>query len=135
MKTFLIFILISFSYPIATFAQSPANMEQKEKKIESLYIAYISRELKLTETEAQKFWPIHTEYDNELRSSAKDLPELDRQQLVLNIKKKYQTRFAKVIGAERTDNFFKTDAEFRKRLLERVRKDKQQKGNKMRRPQ
>lgn len=135
MKSFLLFILLSFTYPVVTFAQPPADMEQKEKKIESLYIAYISRELKLTESEAQKFWPIHTEYDSELRSSSKDLPELERQQLVLNIKKKYQPRFAKVIGADRTDNFFKTDAEFRKRLLERLRKAKQPKGDKMRRPQ
>ena len=120
---------------MATFAQPPANMEQKENKIESLYIAYISKELKLTEVEAQKFWPIHTEYDNELRASSKDLPELERQQLILNIKKKYQPRFSKVLGQERTDNFFKTDAEFRKRLLERVRKSKQQRGDKPRRPQ
>ena len=120
---------------MATFAQPRANMEQQENKIESLYIAYISKELKLTEVEAQKFWPIHTEYDNELRASSKDLPELERQQLILNIKKKYQPRFSKVLGQERTDNFFKTDAEFRKRLLERVRKSKQQRGDKPRRPQ
>ena len=128
-------MLLFVSFPIAAFAQPPANMEQKEKKIESLYIAYISKELKLTEIEAQKFWPIHTEYDNELKASSRNLPELERQQQILNIKKKYQPRFIKVLGQERTDTFFNTDAEFRKRLLERVRKSKQQRGDKPRRPE
>lgn len=134
MKTFLIFIALSFTYPIVTFSQPPSGMEQREKKIESLYIAYITRELNLTETEAQKFWPVHSEYDSELRASSKEMPELERQQLVLNIKKKYQPRFSKILGAERTDNFFKTDSEFKKRLLERVQKARQQKGDKGRRP-
>lgn len=121
--------------PVVSFAQPPKGNEQKEHKIEALYIAYISRDLKLTESEAQKFWPVHSEYDNEIRSSSKTLPELDKQQALLDIKKKYQPRFAKILGADRTDQFFKTDSEFRKRLLERVRRSrKQQEPGKMNRP-
>ena len=128
-----------FSIPIlfllATTFSFAQGHKEKQEKIKALKVAFITEKLEFTSDEAQKFWPIHTEYDNELRASSKDLPELERQQLILNIKKKYQPRFSKVLGQERTDNFFKTDAEFRKRLLERVRKSKQQRGDKPRRPQ
>lgn len=135
MKTFLILCMLLVAGPSITFAQNHPNNSMQEHKIESLYIAYISKELKLTESEAEKFWPVHNEYDSELKASSTTLSELDRQQAVLNIKKKYQPRFSKIIGAERTDQFFKVDGEFRKKLLERIRKSrKQQEPGLMNRP-
>ncbi|MBS1763302.1 MAG: hypothetical protein JSR00_10540 [Bacteroidetes bacterium] len=122
MKKFIL-VLITSLISIITFAQPPANAD-REKKIESLYIAYITKELKLTESEAQKFWPIHNEYDKEIKNSAKTAAELEKQQQILNVKKKYQPKFINILGNERTDQFFKVDSEFRKRLLERVRKAK-----------
>lgn len=100
--------------------------EKREQKIKTLYVAYISQELKLTEDEAQKFWPVHAQYDNEIQAVNLDLPELERQQASLNIKKKYQDRFTKILGADRTNTFFRNDAEFRKKLIERLRNMRQQ---------
>lgn len=115
----LFFLLTSASTVLAQPGPDRDNAPGKEK-IEALYVAYISRELKLTEVEAQKFWPIHTQYDADLRAVKRDASELDRQQNILNIKKKYEGRFNQVIGAERTNDFFRKDTEFRKRLVERV---------------
>lgn len=116
----LLFVLLSTATSL--FAQPGRERGDGEgrQKIEALYVAYITRELKLTEAEAQKFWPIHTQYDQDLKAVKKDAPELDRQQSILNIKKKYEGRFTQVLGAERTNDFFRKDAEFRKRLIERV---------------
>lgn len=100
----------------------------RAEKVEALYIAFMTRELRLTEEDAQKFWPVHAQYEAELLSIHSDMPELDRQQAVLNIKKKYQEKFIKVLGAERTDEFYRKDAEFKKRLLERLQEMKDGKG-------
>ena len=99
---------------------------QKEEKIKALYVAYITQQLNITSDEAQKFWPVHTQFDNELRgTNMGNADELTRQQNVLNIKKKYQTSFAKILGAERCDVFFKKDAEFRKKMVERLQQMRQ----------
>ena len=119
-----IFLLMSFS----SFAQ-PGDDGNREQKIQALYIAYISQELKLTEDEAKKFWPIHSEYDNEIRGLKSESSELDRQQAALNIKKKYQDRFTRILGAQRTNDFYIKDGEFRKKLIERLRKMRQQNMN------
>lgn len=133
MKNFILAITFSFA---GFFAQAQeqrdADPVKREQKIKALYVAYISQELKLTETEAQKFWPVHAEFDNEVRSVNLDLSELDRQQNVLNIKKKYQDRFTRIIGADRTNAFFRNDAEFRKKLVERLKNMRQQNNGKQR---
>lgn len=119
-----IFLLMGF----ASFAQ-PGDDGKREQKIQALYIAYISQELKLTEDEAKKFWPIHTEYDNEIKGLRNESSELDRQQASLNIKKKYQDRFTRILGAQRTNDFYIKDGEFRKKLIERLRNMRQQNMN------
>ena len=92
--------------------------------MQALYIAFITQQLKLSETDATKFWPVYTDYDKEMRSVPANLPELEKQQAQLNIKKKYQDKFSKAIGNDRANNFFVQDGEFRKRMLDRLRKNR-----------
>lgn len=125
MKHIILYIFFLSGFAFNAYAQQPDNAN-REDKIQALYVAYITRELNLTEDEAQKFWPIHSQYDGELKGVNLDLPELQRQQLTLNIKKKYQDRFTRVVGAGRTNNFFQKDGEFRKKLIERLKTMRQQ---------
>ncbi len=99
---------------------------KRAQNIRALYVAYITQQLNLNEEEAQKFWPLHKQFDTELKTVDFNMPELKREQIVLDIKKKYQDRFTKVVGNNRTDDFFRKDTEFRKRLVERLRKVRQQ---------
>ncbi len=117
--------LMAMMVGLAAMAQpDPGNREQK---VQALYVAYITQELKLTEAEAQKFWPIHQQYDSDIKGVATGGgDELSRQQAALNIKKKYQDRFAKVLGNDRTNSFYIKDGEFRKKLVDRLRKMRQQ---------
>ncbi|MEO7265822.1 MAG: hypothetical protein ABIW38_12970 [Ferruginibacter sp.] len=136
MKQFILSLLISISCSTAVFAQQERpqlSPGQREQKIEALYVAYMTRELSLTEDEAQKFWPVHAQFDKEVRDVRIETSELERQQQVLNIKKKYQDRFVKILGAARTNEFFIKDGEFRKKLLERLKKMRQNNGAFMRR--
>ena len=133
MKKFILYI----SFLFATFAASAqADSEEgqinpkKEEKIKALYVAYISQQLSLTPTEAEKFWPAHAQYEADLRAVNKEnLNELDRQQAVLNVKKKYQGNFNKILGNERSNNFYRQDAEFRKKLVDRLKQMRQQRNN------
>lgn len=120
-----ILLYISIFICSISLAQAQPDPAKREEKIQALYIAYVTQQLKLTEDEAQKFWPVHAQYDNEIKSVRSDLTELDRQQAALNVKKKYQDKFIKILGADRANDFFKTDAEFRKKMIERLRKLRQ----------
>jgi hypothetical protein len=113
-------------------AQRPEPPPPGGERIEALYIAYISKELQLTEAEAQKFWPVHSEFDAEMRAihGRTSMSELDKEQELLNTKKKYSERFSKILGNPRTDKFYRIDAEFKKKLVERLRKMREQRGNK-----
>jgi len=128
------FLLIAFLFSGLSFthAQDNGNPSKRAERIQALYVAYITEQLNLTETEAQKFWPVQKQYDTEVKSVGKNMPELDRQQAVLDIKKKYQGSFSKIIGPERTDEFFRKDIEFRKKLIDQLRKIRQQNHNQRR---
>lgn len=123
MKIFLLAAMIMIS-AFAAKAQDapPVDENQKQEKIQALYVAYITQQLALTPDEAQKFWPVHTQFTNELKGVKTDMPELEKQQAVLNIKKKYQDNFNRVLGPKRCERFFKMDGEFKRKLLERIRK-------------
>jgi len=134
MKKFLLIVTVFISSVFAAKAQNgqPGDDNQRQEKIKALYVAYITEQLALTPDEAQKFWPLHTQFTNELKSVKPDLPELEKQQAILNIKKKYQESFNKVLGPNRCERFFKMDGEFKKKLLDRIR-NKQQNGGNMQR--
>lgn len=124
------FVLAAFTASAQAVSEEVQVNQKKEEKIKALYIAYISQQLSLTPTEAEKFWPAHTQYEADLRAINKgELNELDRQQAVLNVKKKYQNNFNKIIGNERSNNFYRQDAEFRKKLVDRLKQMRQQSNN------
>lgn len=133
MKKILLTAVFFISALVAVKAQEtqPAEDNEGQKKIQALYVAYITKELNLTAEEAQKFWPVHTQFTNEIKGVKQDLPELEKQQAILNIKKKYQEKFNPILGNKRCERFFRMDGEFRRKLLERIRKQRQE----QRRPQ
>jgi hypothetical protein len=133
MKTVLLYLGFLFSFFAATAQVDDAQPDPKrEEKIKALYVAYISQQLNLTPDEAQKFWPLHAQYEAELKSiNSSNADELARQQAVLNVKKKYQNGFSKMLGTERSNNFYRQDGEFRKKLVQRLKQMRQQRKNNM----
>ncbi len=129
-KYLLICTLFLGSFSMA-FAQDNQPDVNKQERIKALYVAYVTEQLALTPDEAQKFWPLHTQFENDLRAVGKDLPELEKQQARLNIKKKYQDGFTKIVGAPRCERFFVMGDAFRKKLVDRMQK---QRNNPQQRP-
>lgn len=134
-KYLLILTLLLGSFSMA-FAQEnqPGDEQEKMARLQALYVAYVTKQLDLTPEEAQKFWPVHTQFENELKSVKASLSELDKEQARLDIKRKYQDSFTKIIGSNRCERFFRMKEEFSKKLRDRL-QNKPQRQRPMRRGQ
>ncbi len=130
-----LFVMI-FCAAGSAWAQTETAQPENMEKVKALYVAFVTRELDLTPDEAQKFWPVHGQFENELRGVNRDLPELEREQLVLNIKKRFQGNFTGILGAKRCERFFRAHVKFKQKLVERFQNRKaQQQPNNANRPQ
>ena len=136
MKKFLLIAAILMGSFFAATAQDdqPGDENKRQEKIKALYVAYITQELNLTADEAQKFWPVHTQFENELKTVKSDMPELEKQQAVLNIKKRYQADFNRILNPKRCEHFFRINGEFKRKLLDRIRKQRQEQQRNNQRP-
>ena len=114
-------------------AQEELPNEKKQQDIEALKVAFISKELELTPDEAQKFWPVYNQYSKELKSIVKDDENvIERDEKVLNLKKKYQDQFTRVLGQQRMNRIFSAEGKFRQLLIKSLRNQNQR--NKANRP-
>ncbi len=83
----------------------------------STKIAYITKRLDLSPEEAQKFWPIYNQYAEELKRARQDAirnskSEIELDESLLNIRKKYSVLFGQAISPQKIDIFFKSEKEF-----------------------
>ena len=93
-----------------------------EDKVQALKIAFITQKLELTTAEAQKFWPVYNDYDGELKKLRKNNngDVIERDEKLLNLRKKYKVQFEKIIGAERTNKLYVVEGEFRNVLIKQL---------------
>lgn len=117
-KYLLILTMVLGGFSFAKAQDLQGDEQDGQKKIQALYVAYVTERLKLTPDEAQKFWPVHTQFENDLKAVDRSQSELKVQQAVLDVKKKYQDNFSRIIGTSRCDLFFKLSGEFKQRLIE-----------------
>lgn len=66
MKKILLILILSLS--ISSFAQD----KDRQERIKALKIAFITEQLQLTESEAQKFWPIYNTFESENQNIRKE---------------------------------------------------------------
>lgn len=135
MKKLLLILSVFFCLQTA-IAQEDVNQspEKKQQNIEALKVAFISKELELTPEEAQKFWPVYNQYSKEMISTFKagDEDVLERDEKVLNVRKRYREQFSKVLGDQRVNRMFGAETRFRQLLIKAMRN--QQKPRQMNRP-
>ena len=119
MKTiFTIFAALFFISGVQAQRQRPdmGARSAELKKIQAMELAFITKELNLNPQEAQKFWPIFNQYRNDLKQAAqaKEYKDnLDRQQKMLDVRKKYRDDFEKVVSQERANKVFGAEDEFK----------------------
>lgn len=139
------FLFITAFFSILLISGSAVAQDRDSKRFEAIEnekIAYITKELNLTRSEAQKFFPIYNQYTKEVWAvrSAKtgtavssslqnnknsfrgtgqrDILSYDAKEL--NIKKEYRNKFAEVIGNSRAAQFFEIEQDFRELLYKEL---------------
>ncbi len=109
MKRFLLLMSFTVSFLI--------GVAQNGERLYALKIAYITKRLDLSPDEAQKFWPIYNQYSDELMQVRKDAirnnkSEIELDESLLNIRKKYSALFGQAISPQKIDIFFRSEKEF-----------------------
>ena len=108
-----------------------------QQRVRAMKIAYMTDRMGLTPDEAQKFWPIYNEYEQEQRKirdkyrPAADLSampdaelerfvgqHLDMQEEELRLKREYFTRMKRVLPIRKMAIFLQTETEFNRKLLQ-----------------
>lgn len=137
-KTIVILFLCLFS--LNAFTQ---NKEEHDKKIKALKIAFITENLDLTNTEAQKFWPVYNAFEEQM-SALRDesyeirktidytnLTENQAKQIIADFKnanaersRLYDTFISdllKIISAKKVVLLKKTEDDFKRKMFEEYR--------------
>lgn len=113
-KIFILFGFLTFA-TLLTEAQV-AGSEKPGERIQSLEIGYLTRQLQLTPEEAEKFWPVFHQYRKELKATVAEninADKLDREQKILDVRKKYKKNFSAVLNNERTERFYEAEDTFK----------------------
>lgn len=122
MKKYLLVLLAFFG------SLSFANAQNgRSEKIQALKVAFITQKLNLTSPEAEKFWPVYNQYDNEirtLRANNRNGDVLDSEEKLLDIRKKYKPQFEKILGPARLNDLFNAERDFRKILIQRLKEQR-----------
>lgn len=135
------FLTIIMSLGLHAQSQTANN---KHERIEKLKSKFIAQKLNLDAKTADDFWPIYNEYDNAKQQlyrrfkqahqsvdiSMDDIEDrLDRDQEMLNLRKKYTLRFSKVLSPAQLANLQKAENEFRRMIIQKVKGGKEKYHN------
>jgi len=131
------FTLVLLFCSLAAFSQGqrPGNPEARAnelKKIQAMEMAFITKELNLSPEEAQKFWPVFNQYRNELRSISAEKKmndHLEKQQKMLDVRKKYREDFSKVMNQDRANRVFGAEDEFKSLVRREFQKRQDERRN------
>jgi hypothetical protein len=145
MKTAVYILIFSFFF-IARPAFGQGN--DAREKIEAARIALITERLGLSSEQAQKFWPVYNEYDQQRRDLARQLQDARSQADVnqmteeqsqnlmdfamsirerqVQLEKHYAQRLTNVISAQQLLSLKKAEDDFRRMILRRLEERKEQ---------
>ncbi|HLO43596.1 MAG TPA: Spy/CpxP family protein refolding chaperone [Leadbetterella sp.] len=136
-----IFLYISLIISTISFGQRPGGNPPGGERIRAMKVGMITNELKLTESQAEKFWPIYNNYSeekNEIHQQIRRLTKrpdenlsnsevikrqdkiLELQQDELDITKKYRDNFLRVITAQQYSNLMAAERKFNQMLLDKL---------------
>ena len=125
MKKYLLFLIALFGSFSFVFAQNANG--QRSEKIRALKDAFITQKLQLAPPEAEKFWPVYNQYENEirqLRSDNKGGDILENEQKLLDTRKKYKPSFEKILGPQRLNDLYNAERDFRNLLIKRLKEQR-----------
>lgn len=125
MKKILFLIVLWSGISITVFAQ---GNDKDAGRLQAYKIAFLTKKLSLSPEEAQRFWPIYNKYEQEIRNTRIEnnqtkIPQIEMEERILNIRKKYNGEFSKALSTEKVNTLFRSEKEFgnmvQKELIER----------------
>ncbi len=147
MKNIIIVMVCMLSF--SAYAQEKPSKQKREDKVKAWKIAFITERLDLTSDEAQKFWPIFNAFETEtkaLREKYKLEPDANKdgqvseeeaekalakqvelRQAQVDLMKKYNIEFKKAIPTRKIVMLYQANEDFKKVLLQRLKKMQQNK--------
>lgn len=115
-KLFSVFVILCILAMPAHAQVGPPPRQPNAGVLETYKIGFITNRLLLTPDEAQRFWPIYRLYSSEVRQAwavyRTDKNELQLEENLLNIKKKYSVEFLKAIPPPKINEFFIAERDF-----------------------
>ncbi len=141
MKTRIIGILSILLLSFTLNAQ--AGDGRRAERIHAIKVGYLTDRLHLTEQQSAAFWPVYNSYEAELRDARRAFRQqqkgenpdmgtdqqamqsiddnLDLQEQILGINKKYKSRFLNIISAQQLATLYEAERDFKKLLLQQLR--------------
>ena len=141
MKTFYAIIFSLFLVSLSSNLQAQGNAEKKEQ-IAALRVAFITKELSLSTSEAQAFWPLYNELQDKLdairRTRKKEnkkinidaLSDTEAEQFIDNeadfkvneaaLQKHYYNQFKKVLPVKKVALLLRAEDNFKRELLRKL---------------
>lgn len=120
------------------------NRQEQMEKMKSMKIAFITDNMELTTSEAEKFWPIYNEYEKKREMITEGLMErfekkeentekisddeadktirmrFENEQELLDLKTEYYEKYLDVLSASRVLKLFEVENNFRRHLMGRM---------------
>jgi len=143
-------LLITLALNQETFAQRGPDRGPRKEKIESMKIAFLTERLDLSPAEAKTFWPVYNDYRDEMdqlqktrrenlmdaRRNFDEMSDADIDKLIdgqvalrqqeLDILKKYNPQFKKVLPIRKVALLYRSEEEFKGKLLEKLQERKEE---------
>lgn len=136
MKKLLMMLLMLFSVTVFAVAQDDKADDEKQGggRLYALFVAYATKELNLSSDEAQKFWPVYNQYRGEIRKTRQDgkagnKKEIEIEESLLNIRKRYDGEFGKVLSKEKANRVFQIEKKFAAQAQRELLERRQQQNN------
>lgn len=146
MKINNIFPVLLFLVSLSFYAQN-SKIDEKREKIKAYKVSFLTTELELTSTEAEKFWPVYNAFDDkqfELRhdkmktylrkldgDNINSISEKEAVTLLSQIestdkelyflREKYMTNLKKILTAKKILKLKKSEDDFNRKLLKQYR--------------
>ena len=130
-KLFSVLVILCW---LARPAQSQGRQGPFAGQLEAMKTGYITNRLRLTNEEAQKFWPIYNSYAAEVQQAYYNFrhqpnsSEIVLEESLLNIKKKYSVEFLKAIPPPKINEFFKAEKDFNNFVRTEMQRRQAQRG-------
>jgi hypothetical protein len=115
---------------------------RKLEKIQTLKVAFITDKIDLTSAQAERFWPVYHKYENDVRDLRRSYltqnetktkgfsreeaqryidDNLDYQEAVIALKRRYKDEFLKIISAKQLSDLYAAEHEFKQMLIQKLR--------------